>query len=81
MKTYSIGIMSSKWNIQAPSVDIAVATVRLSQKTTAPVVCYNDKDQGKFASFEWYTIAEWKSFLDENVDEIRIAYKTMELVA
>lgn len=81
MKTYSIGIMSSKWNVTAPSLDIAVMTVRLAQKTSAPVVCYNDKDQSKFASPDWCTEEDIKNFCDENVDEIRIAYRTMEQVS
>lgn len=78
---YSIGIMSSKWNVEAPNLDIAIVTVRLSQKTTAPVVCYNSKDQSNFSSVDWYTNAEFEKFCDENVDEIRIAYRNMEQVA
>lgn len=80
MKTYEIGIMSRKWLVKAPSLDVAVMTVRLSQKTTAPVVCYNDKDQSKFATPEWFTEEDVKNFCDENVDELRIAYREMEQV-
>lgn len=80
MKTYEIGIMSSKWLVKAPSLDIATMTVRLSQKTSAPVVCYNDKTQSKFASMDWCTQEDIKAFCDENADEIRIAYREMEQV-
>ncbi len=81
MKTYSIGIMSSKWNVTAPSLDIATMTVRLAQKTSAPVVCYNESVQSKFASADWCSEEDIKAFCDENVDEIRIAYRTMEQVS
>lgn len=81
MKTYSLGIMSSKWNVTAPSLDIATMTLRLAQKTSAPVVCYNEPVQSKFASTDWVTEADIKAFCDENVDEIRIAYRTMEQVS
>lgn len=81
MKTYSLGIMSGKWNVTAPSLDIATMTLRLAQKTSAPVVCYNEPVQSKFATPDWCTEAAIKEFCDNNVDEIRIAYRTIEEVS
>lgn len=77
---YQIGIMSSKWIVEADSLDVAVVTVRLQQKTTAPVVCYNSKEQSKFAGPEWYTEEELSAFIDEHIDDIRICHRTVEAV-
>ena len=79
MTKYEIGIMSSKWIVEAPSLDVAIITVRLATKTSAPIVCYNSEEQSKF-SFE-YTVQEFKDFCDEHVDDIRVAYRAMEAVS
>lgn len=76
-KKYEVGIMSSKWSITAASLDVAVVTLRLAQKTTAPIAAYNTPMQSRFMMMDGYSLDTWKKFLDENVDEIRIAYRTM----
>lgn len=81
LKKYEVGIMSSKWIIEAPSLDVATMVVRISQQTNAPVVCYNSDEQSKFAMMDGSTEAEFKAFCDDNIDEIRIAYRNMEQVS
>lgn len=81
MKKYEVGIMSSKWVIEAPSLDVAVIVVRLAQKTSAPIVCYNTPMQSRFMTTEGYSLDTFEKFLDEHVDDIRIAYRTMVLVS
>jgi hypothetical protein len=80
MSKYEVGIMSSKWVIEAPSLDIAVVTLRLAQRTSAPIVCYNTPMQSRFMMVDNYADETLKNFLDTNADEVRIAYRTMELV-
>lgn len=80
MKKYDLGIMSSKWSIEAPSLDIAVATLRIASKTTAPIIAYNTQLVSKFMTTTACSLETWENFVDDNVDEIRIAYRTMQLL-
>lgn len=77
VKTYELGIMSSKWRVKAPSLDIAMIVIRLSTYSNAPIVCYNSDEKSKFAYQDSYTDDDLKALCDAEADEIRIAYRTM----
>jgi hypothetical protein len=81
MTKYELGIMSSKWVIEADSLDIAVMTLRLAQRTTAPIVCYNSPMQSKFMIPDRFSVLTLDKFMDKHGDDVRIAYRIMEVIA
>lgn len=77
IRKYIVGIMNNKWSVDAASLDVAIVAVRITQHATAPVVCFNSREQSKFASIDWYTESDLKQFCDDNKDAIKSAIGTI----
>lgn len=81
LKTFELGIMSNKWEIQAPSADVAVVTIRLWIQTDAPVAIYSPESERSSFSFPYpSTTRKLEAFLGDkaNQDAIKAAYKTIK---
>lgn len=81
MKVYELGIMSSKWQVTAPSLDIATLVIAIYVGSAAPIVCYNDDERSKFSYGTNYTQAEAEAFIKLNVEAIQLSYKTVTEIA
>jgi hypothetical protein len=77
MSKYTIGIMSETWDVEAPSVDIAVMALRIwGCYPTIPIVNYSGDEQSKFMNLLGATDETVKivdEFVDKNKDVIRKA--------
>lgn len=81
MKKFTIGIMSSKWEITAESVDVAICTLRLHTQSTAPIAIYEPEGiASRFTMPSDDAADKMEAFLykKENQDAIKEAYKTLK---
>lgn len=81
----TLGIMSSKWEMEAKNADVAVAVIRLLSSFTGPIAIYDPVGaKSKFAilvSTDRKQQKDFNDFLSKNVAEIRKAYKTMKTLS
>lgn len=79
MSKYRIGIMSETWDVEAPSVDVAVMALRIwGGYPTIPIANYSGEEQSKFMNLLGATDETTKivdEFVTENKDDIRNAIK------
>jgi hypothetical protein len=78
MNKYKLGIMSSTWWITAPTLDIAVVTLRLATETTAPIVCYSTNEQSTF--MHMVDLRKFENYCAANTTLLVEAFKTLTVI-
>ncbi|HEU5187080.1 MAG TPA: hypothetical protein VFT87_01110 [Candidatus Saccharimonadales bacterium] len=85
-KKYKLGVMSSCWYVEAPSLDIASIALILYLKTNAPVANYSSNEDGSQEQSQFFMagmdgtltdkIGEFMA-RDDNPEKVRTAYQTI----
>lgn len=86
IKKYKLGIMSSVWYVEAPSVDVASVALILYLKTNAPVANYSSNGDGSQEQSQFFMAGMDGTLTDkigefmahgDNPEKVRAAYQTI----